>query len=150
MWRIFFALKAAIVTTLIGKVKWKVPFTSICAEYTVFRTCEPDKGATAAPLSIPAAPQRNRCSALRSPPDRLPAVGSTRDYSSHPWDSPLRGQRKRCSKLLPAILSCLVSPPATIHGVQPLSSGLRFADFSGDSTAVPHSRRRAGGGSPDC
>jgi len=41
-------------------------------------TCERDKGATAAPLSIPAAPRRNRCFALRSPPDLLPAVGSTR------------------------------------------------------------------------
>ena len=60
------------------EARWKEPFTSIHAEYTVFRTCERDKGATAAPLSIPAAPQRNRCSALRSPPDRLPAVGSTR------------------------------------------------------------------------
>jgi len=41
--------------------------------------------------------------------------------------------------LLPAILSCLVSPLAAIPGVQPLSSGLWFADFSGDSTSVPHS-----------
>ncbi|CAD5353947.1 protein of unknown function [Enterobacter cancerogenus] len=56
MWRIFFALKAAIVTTLIGKIKWQVPFTSICAEYTVFRTCERDKGATAAPLIDPRGP----------------------------------------------------------------------------------------------
>ncbi len=28
-----------------------------------------------------------------------------RRYSARPWASPLRGQRKRCSKLLPAILS---------------------------------------------
>ena len=27
-----------------------------------------------------------------------------RRYSAHPWASPLRGQRMRCSKLLPAIL----------------------------------------------
>ena len=27
-----------------------------------------------------------------------------RCYSAHPWASPLRGQRMRCSKLLPAIL----------------------------------------------
>ena len=60
---------------------------------------------TVSPFTIPAAPQRNRCCALRSPPGPQPAVGSTRPYSSHPWDSPLRGQRKRCSKLLPAILS---------------------------------------------
>ncbi len=86
---------------------------------------------TVSPFTIPAVPQRNRCCALRSPPGPQPAVGSTRHYSSHPWDSPLRGQRKRCSKLLQAILSCLDSPLAAIPGGQPLSSVLRFADFSG-------------------
>ena len=40
------------------------------------------KGATAAPLAIPAAPQGNRCCALRSPPARLPAVGSIRPPAS--------------------------------------------------------------------
>ena len=86
---------------------------------------------TVSPFTIPAVPQRNRCCALRSPPGPQPAVGSTRPYSSHPWDSPLRGQRKRCSKLLQAILSCLDSPLSAIPGGQPLSSGLRFTDFSG-------------------
>ena len=86
---------------------------------------------TVSPFIIPAVPQRNRCCALRSPPGPQPAVGSTRPYSSHPWDSPLRGQRKRCSKLLQAILSCLDSPLSAIPGGQPLSSVLRFADFSG-------------------
>ncbi len=86
---------------------------------------------TVSPFTIPAVPQRNRCCALRSPPGPQPAVGSTRPYSSHPWDSPLRGQRKRCSKLLQAILSCLDSPLSAIPGGQPLSSVLRFADFSG-------------------
>ncbi len=28
-----------------------------------------------------------------------------RRYSAHPWASPLRGQRRRCSKTLPAFLS---------------------------------------------
>ncbi len=55
-----------------------VPFTSCPAEYEMNGTCERDKGATAAPLSIPAASRRNRCFALRSPPDLTPAVGSTR------------------------------------------------------------------------
>ena len=86
---------------------------------------------TVSPFTIPAVPQRNRCCALRSPPGPQPAVGSTRPYSSHLWDSPLRGQRKRCSKLLQAILSCLDSPLSAIPGGQPLSSVLRFADFSG-------------------
>ncbi len=39
-----------------------------------------------------------------------------RRYSAHPWASPLRGQRRRCSKTLPAFLSgqpaywCAVCP----------------------------------------
>ncbi|GAL57551.1 hypothetical protein EV102420_08_00140 [Pseudescherichia vulneris NBRC 102420] len=72
-------------------------------------TRERDKGATAAPLSIPAAPRGNRCCALRSPPARL---------TDGRLDS----------------TSCLVSPLAALPGVQSLSSGLRFAGFSGDST----------------
>ncbi len=39
---------------------------------------ERDKGGTAPPLSIPAAPRGNRCCALRSPPACLTAAGSTR------------------------------------------------------------------------
>ena len=50
------------------------------------------------------------------PPGRALYVNSTlkvapggltrcaRRYSAHPWASPLRGQRKRCSKMLPAFL----------------------------------------------
>ena len=49
---------------------------------------------TVSPFTIPAVPQRNRCCAPRSPPGPQPAVGPTRRYSSHLWDSPLRGQRK--------------------------------------------------------
>ena len=61
---------------------------------------------TVSPFTIPAVPQRNRCCALRSPPGPQPAVGSTRHR-------------------------CLDSPLAAIPGGQPLSSDLRFADFSG-------------------
>ena len=61
---------------------------------------------TVSPFTIPAVPQRNRCCAPRSPPGPQPAVGSTR----HP---------------------CLDSPLSAIPGGQPLSSDLRFADFSG-------------------
>jgi len=39
---------------------------------------ERDKGGTAPPLSIPAAPRGNRCCALRSPPACLTAAGSIR------------------------------------------------------------------------
>jgi len=43
--------------------------------------------------------------------------------------------------------SCLDSPLAAIPGVQPLPSGLRFADFSGDLIPVPYSGDgEAGGG----
>lgn len=52
---------------------------------------------------------RERARGAQSPPPwqpGLPAVNRRfADYSPHPWGSPLRGQRKRCSKLLPAILS---------------------------------------------
>ncbi len=37
---------------------------------------------TVSPFTIPAVPQRNRCCALRSPPDPQPAVGSTRRHAS--------------------------------------------------------------------
>ncbi len=98
-----------------------VPFTSCSAEYGITPPVNVIRGTAGPPLSIPAAPRRNRCFALRSPPDLLPAVGSTRR-------------------------PCLASPLAAIHGVQPLSSGLRFADFSGESTPVPRSGRRVAGG----
>jgi len=119
-----------------------IPFTMRSGVLLIFHAVNGTREAAALPLSIPAAPRGNRCCALRSPPACLTAAGSTRlarpfrdsVYSSHPWDSPLRGQRKRCSKLLPAILSCLGSPLSTIHGVQTLSLTLRFADFSGDTT----------------
>ncbi|PCR32557.1 hypothetical protein CQA89_24410, partial [Klebsiella pneumoniae] len=43
-----------------------------------------------------------------------------RRYSAHPWASPLRGQRRRCSKTLPAFLS---GQPA--YWVRGLSNWLR-------------------------
>ena len=95
---------------------------------------ERDKGSGRAPLVNPRGPARK--SVLRTAlTSRVPDCGRLDStYSFHPWDSPLRGQRKRCSKLLPAILSCLGSPLSAIHGVQTLSFTLRFADFSGDTT----------------
>ncbi len=66
---------------------------------------ERDKGSGRAPLVNPRGPARK--SVLRTAlTSRVPDCGRLDStYSSHPWDSPLRGQRKRCSKLLPAILS---------------------------------------------
>jgi len=66
---------------------------------------ERDKGSGRAPLVNPRGPARK--SVLRTAlTSRAPDCGRLDStYSSHPWDSPLRGQRKRCSKLLPAILS---------------------------------------------
>ena len=126
-----------------------IPFTTGSGVPLISYVVNGTREAAALPLSIPAAPRGNRCCALRSPPACLTAAGSTRParpfrdsvYSSHPWDSPLRGQRKRCSKLLPAILSCLGSPLSAIHGVQTLSFTLRFADFSGGQ----HRRCETGG-----
>jgi hypothetical protein len=75
-------------------VHWNVRFGGMfglveCSVHFAFRVRrdaadgERAKGATAAPLAIPAAPQRNRCCALRSPPARLPAVGSIRPPASY-------------------------------------------------------------------
>gem|GEM_PF-2694639 len=132
----------------------RVPFTRYWGVSLISYAVNGTREAAALPLSIPAAPQGNRCCALRSPPAYLTAAGSTRlarpfrdsVYSSHPWDSPLRGQRKRCSKLLPAILSCLGLPLSAIHGVQTLSFTLRFADFSGDTTPRCHIAKKSNAG----
>ncbi len=56
------------------------------------RTRERVKGNTAFPFTIPAAPQRNRCFALRSSPAPLPAVGLTRVTRPIPGARP-SGQR---------------------------------------------------------
>ena len=92
-----------------------VPFTGRLAEHAAPLPGDRVKGKiTVFPLTIPAVPHGNRCCALRSPPGLQPAVGSTR---------PARPFRAR---------SCLDSPLAAIPGGQPLSCGLRFADFSGE------------------
>ncbi len=56
----------------------RVPFTKTLLLYVTTAAVNVQRGLAAAPFAIPAAPRRNRCFALRSPPDRLPAVGSTR------------------------------------------------------------------------
>jgi len=54
-----------------------------------------------------------RAWAAQSPPPwqpGLPAVNRRfADCSPHPWGSPFQGQRRRCPKLLPAILSSAYS-----------------------------------------
>ena len=70
---------------------------------------------TVSPFTIPAVPQRNRCCALRSPPGPQPAVGSTRRYSSHPWDSPLRVQGIAASHVVSeAYRSCTNTVPEAV------------------------------------
>ena len=64
------------------------------------RTRERVKGNTAFPFTIPAAPQRNRCFALRSPPAPLPAVGLTRVTRPIPGARP-SGQRVALFKIAP-------------------------------------------------
>ena len=82
-----------------------IPFTRRWAECFYHRCGERDKGSGRAPLVNPRGPARKSVlrTALTSHVPDCGRLDST--YSSHPWDSPLRGQRKRCSKLLPAILS---------------------------------------------
>jgi len=83
------------------------------------RCGERDKGSGRAPPINPRGPARKSVlrTALTSREPDCGRLDST--YSSHPWDSPPRGQRKRCSKLLPAILSCLGSPISA--GTHPLA-----------------------------
>ena len=115
-----------------------VPFHHACGSFINLLCGERDKGSGRAPLINPRGPARK--SVLRTAlTSRVPDCGRLDSvYSFHPWDALPRGQRKRCSKLHPAILSCLGSPLSAIHGVQTLSSTLRFADFSGDTTPRCH------------
>ncbi len=55
-----------------------------------------------------------------------------RRYSAHPWASPLRGQRRRCSKTLPAFLS---GQPA--YWVRGLSNWLRQLSNPGRGFSSP-------------
>ncbi len=63
-----------------------------------------------------------------------------RRYSAHPWASPLRGQRRRCSKTLPAFLS---GQPA--YCVRGLSNWLRQLSNPGRGFSsprrVPHAKK---------
>ncbi len=64
-----------------------------------------------------------------------------RRYSAHPWASPLRGQRRRCSKTLPAFLS---GQPA--YCVRGLSNWLRQLSNPGRGFSSPggcHMRKKA-------
>ncbi len=64
-----------------------------------------------------------------------------RRYSAHPWASPLRGQRRRCSKTLPAFLS---GQPA--YCVRGLSNWLRQLSNPGRGSHpprwVPHAKKK--------
>ncbi len=55
-----------------------IPFTTGSGVPLISCAVNGIREATALPLSIPAAPQGNRCCALRSPPACLTAAGSTR------------------------------------------------------------------------
>ena len=61
---------------------------------------------------------------------RTPACGTAKLDATRPIPGTRpSGQRKRCSTLLPAILSCLGSPQSAIPGGLTLSSILRLTDF---------------------
>ncbi len=98
-------------------IQWTVPFTVSTKIYAVPAACERHGGVSLAPMTPGIALKTCRC-AVRSTPASSGGPGATRDYSSHPWDSPFQGQRKRCSKLLPAILSCLDPPSGRRPGGQ--------------------------------
>ncbi len=88
---------------------------------------ERDKGGTAPPLSIPAAPRGNRCCALRSPPACLTAAGSTRHPVSVRLCPPSMASRP-CHSRFGSPISAGTQPLAFILQVKvkPVSLELRF------------------------
>ena len=64
-----------------------------------------------------------------------------RRYSAHPWASPLRGQRRRCSKTLPAFLS---GQPARRLAVCPtgVASCRTLVGGSHPPQRVPHAKKK--------
>ena len=86
------------------------------------------RGAPRPPLQSPRPRSEigaSHCVRLRTPACGTAQLDVTRPI---PGTRP-SGQRKRCSKLLPAILSCLGSPQSAIPGGLTLSSLLRLTDF---------------------
>ncbi|SWV22275.1 Uncharacterised protein [Klebsiella pneumoniae] len=65
-----------------------------------------------------------------------------RRYSAHPWASPLRGQRRRCSKTLPAFLS---GQPARRLAVCPTGVASCRTPVGGSHPPrwVPHAKKKA-------
>lgn len=116
------------------------------------RTRERVKGNTAFPFTIPAAPQRNRCFALHSPPAPLPAVGLTRVTRPIPGARP-SGQRAALFKIVPDdfVLSRQTSvrhpwrPDLVIgssshrfqRGLNPISANLRVEPSEECDASVP-------------
>ncbi len=64
-----------------------------------------------------------------------------RRYSAHPWASPLRGQRRRCSKTLPAFLS---GQPARGLAVCPTGVASSRTPVGGSHPLrwVPHAKKK--------
>ncbi len=64
-----------------------------------------------------------------------------RRYSAHPWASPLRGQRRRCSKTLPAFLS---GQPARGLAVCPTGCASCRTPVGGSHPPrwVPHAKKK--------
>ncbi len=64
-----------------------------------------------------------------------------RRYSAHPWASPLRGQRRRCSKTLPAFLS---GQPARRLAVCPTGCASCRTPVGGSHPPrwVPHAKKK--------
>jgi hypothetical protein len=88
---------------------------------------ERDKGGTAPPLSIPAAPRGNRCCALHSPPACLTAAGSTRHPVSVRLCPPSMASRP-CHSRFGSPISAGTQPLAFIlqTKAKPVSLELRF------------------------
>ncbi len=64
-----------------------------------------------------------------------------RRYSAHPWASPLRGQRRRCSKTLPAFLSGQPARGLTVCPTGCASCRTPVGD-SHPPRRVPHAKKK--------
>lgn len=133
VYRVRGELPLPVVTADVG-LQWNlpaecgVPFTFRQAIYEASFPVNGLRGAPRPPLQSPR--PRGEIGASHCVRLRTPACGTAQLDATRPIPGTRpSGQRKRCSKLLPAILSCLGSPQSAIPGGLTLSSILRLTDF---------------------
>jgi len=112
---------------LVCGIGGRVPFTRRQGVSSISYAMNGTRGAAALPLSIPAAPQGNRCCALRSPLACLTSAGSTRHPVSVRLCPPSMASRP-CHSRFGSPISAGTQPLAVIlqTKAKPVSLELRF------------------------